>query len=193
MFVDFHNLSQYKSVMPQTLACRRLLIAFFVLPLVSAIGQIGNVGTLNTWTTKPISREHGSGELVYVKKITAAKHKDFDRVVFEFEKQIPNYRIEYLKSHFYQGEAERVHIRSAGHAFVQAEFFTIPTSEEQLKLTEAKGFRPKGRLRMPAVQSVTDMGLFEGFFDFVIGVGSRKPFQVTELSNPARLVIDFKH
>src|SRR5580765_3123898 len=162
MFVDFHNLSQYKSVTPQTLACRRLLIAFFVLPLVSAIGQIGNVGTLNTWTTKPISREHGSGELVYVKKITAAKHKDFDRVVFEFEKQIPNYRIEYLKSHFYQGEAERVHIRSAGHAFVQAEFFTIPTSEEQLKLTEAKGFRPKGRLRMPAVQSVTDMGLFEG-------------------------------
>ena len=114
-------------------------------------------------------------------------------MVFEFEKQLPNYRVEYLKSHFYDGEAERVRIKSAGNSFVQVEFFTIPTSEEQMKFTETKGFRPKGRLRMPTVQSITDMGLFEGFYDFVIGVGSRQPFRVIELSNPARLAIDFRH
>jgi hypothetical protein len=174
---------------------RQLLIvnAFAFLSIISAPAQIGNVGTLERWTTKPISREHASGELIYVKQVRAAKQKDFDRVVFEFERQIPNYRIEYLKSHFYQGEAERVRIRSAGNSFVQIEFFTVPTSEEQLKFTEAKGFRPKGRLRMPTVQSVTEMGLFEGFYDFVIGVDARQPFRVTEFSNPARLAIDFKH
>ncbi len=127
-----------------------VIVALFLLVL-SAPAQIGNVGTLDQWTIKARSREHASGELIYVKKVTAAKHTDFDRVVFEFEKQIPNYRIEYLKSHFYEGEAERVRIKSAGNAFAQIEFFTIPTSEEQLKFTEAKGFRPKGRLRMPAV------------------------------------------
>jgi len=37
------------------------------------------------------------------------------------------------------------------------------------------------------------MGLFEGFYDFVVGVGWPKPFRVIELSNPARLAIDFKH
>ena len=179
--------------MPLSPGYKRLLIAFLMLPVLSAGAQIGNVGRLESWTAKPISREHSSGELIYVRKVTTAKHKDFDRVVFEFEKQLPNYRVEYLKSRFYDGEAERVRIKSAGNSFVQVEFFTIPTSEEQMKFTEAKGFRPKGRLRMPTVQSVTDMGLFEGFYDFVIGVGSRQPFRVIELSNPARLAIDFKH
>jgi len=169
-----------------------VIVAWFLLAL-SAPAQIGNVGTLEQWTTKPRSREHTSGELIYVKTVRAARNKEFDRVVFEFEKQLPNYRVEYLKSHFYDGEAERVRIKSAGNSFVQVEFFTIPTSEEQMKFTEAKGFRPKGRLRMPTVQSVTDMGLFEGFYDFVIGVGSRQPFRVIELSNPARLAIDFRH
>lgn len=175
---------------------RRLIIlnAFAFLTICSASAQIGNVGNLEQWSTKPRSREHTSGELIYVKNVRAAKNKNFDRVVFEFSgQQLPNYRVEYLKSRFYQGEAERVRIKNAGNSFVQVEFFTIPTSEEQLKFTEAKDFRPKGRLRMPAVQSVTDMGLFEGFYDFVIGVGARKPFRVIELSNPARLAIDFKH
>jgi hypothetical protein len=169
------------------------VIVTLFLTLCSAPAQIGNVGKLEQWTTKPRSREHTSGELIYVKNVRAARNKDFDRVVFEFEKQIPNYRVEYLKSRFYQGEAERVRIKSAGNAFVQIEFFTIPTSEEQLKFTEAKGFRPKGRLHLPTVQSVTDMGLFEGFYDFVIGAGARKPFRVVELPEPARLAIDFKH
>jgi|SRR5919206_499358 hypothetical protein len=167
--------------------------AFALLSILCVPAQIGNVGTLEQWTTNPRSREHTAGELIYVKNVRAARNKDFDRVVFEFERTIPNYRVEYLKSHFYQGEADRVRIKSAGNSFVQVEFFTIPTSEEQLKFTDAKGFRPNGRLRLPAVQSITDMGLFEGFYDFVIGVGARKPFRVIELSNPARLAIDFKH
>jgi hypothetical protein len=170
-----------------------VVMASLLLLAVSTLGQIGNVGQLEQWTTNPRSREHTSGELIYVKTVRAAKNNDFDRVVFEFEKKIPNYRVEYLKSRFYEGEAGRVRIKSAGDSFVQVEFFTIPTSEEQLKFIEAKGFRPKGRLRMPTVQSVTDMGLFEGFYDFVIGVGSRRPFRVIELSDPARLAIDFKH
>ena len=177
------------------LRVRRFLIAntLAFLSVCSTPAQIGNVGRLEQWASTPRSREHSSTEVNNVRSVRTAKHKDFDRVVFEFTKQLPNYRIEYLKSHFYDGEAERVRIKSAGNAFVQAEFFTIPTSEEQMKFTEARGFRPKGTLRMPTVQSVTDMGLFEGFYDFVIGVGSRKPFRVTELSNPARLALDFKH
>ncbi len=174
----------------------RLLIApaFALLSICATAAQIGNVGKLEQWTTAPRSRDHASRELIYVKNARAARNKNFDRVVFEFSgQQLPNYRVEYLKSRFYQGEAERVRIKSAGNSFVQVEFLTIPTSEEQTRFTEANGFRPKGRLRMPVVHSVTDMGSFEGFYDFVIGVGSRQPFRVVELSNPARLAIDFKH
>lgn len=179
-----------------TSECRRLLCAnvlvFFTFFAASA--QLGSTGTLDTWTTKPVSREHNqANQLSYVKTVRAAKQNNSDRVVFEFVGPFPNYRIEYLKGHFYDGEGGRERIKSAGNVFVQVEFNMIPASDEQLKFTETKGFVPKGRLRMPSVQSVTDQGLFEGFYDFVIGMAARNPFRVTELSNPARLVVDFKH
>jgi len=175
---------------------RQLLIVIPLLPvLISAPAQIGNVGTLYEWTAKPVSRDHSAnGKVTYVKTVRADKHMKYDHIVFEFTGPIPNYRIEYLKSHFYEGEAGRVRIKSAGNAFLQVEMFTIPASEEQLKFTEAKGFRPKGRLRLATVKSVTDQGLFEGFYDFVIGVSSRKKeFRISEMSNPSRLVVDIEH
>jgi hypothetical protein len=175
---------------------RRLLCASVLLfmTLFPAPAQIENTGTLNSWTTKPISRAHNSStHASYVKVVRTAKQSDADRVVFEFAGPFPNYRIEYLKSHFYDSEGGRQRIRSPGNVFLQVEFFLVPATDEQLKFTEAKGFAPKGRLQMPIVQSVADEGLFEGFYDFVIGVASRKPFRVTELSDPPRLVVDFKH
>src|SRR5947207_12227110 len=88
-----------------------VVIALF-LPIASATTQIGNLGTVAVWTTKPISREHRLAEVTYVKTVRTAKQKEFDRVVFEFAERIPNYRIEYLKSHFYDGEVGRVRIKS---------------------------------------------------------------------------------
>ena len=164
------------------------------LALLSVPAQIDNAGTLNTWTTKPFSRAHNSSnQASYIKVVRAAKQNGFDRVVFEFEGPFPNYRIEYLNSRLYDTEAGRQHIRQAGNVFLQITFFVIPTGDEQLKFTEAKNFVPKGRLMMPSLQSVKDKVLFEGYYDFLMGVSSRKPYRVTELSNPSRLVIDFRH
>ena len=69
----------------------------------------------------------------------------------------------------------------------------IPVDEKQVKFIEAKNFIPRGKLKLPAVAQIEQREFFEGFFDFVIGVNGRKLFRVTELTNPARLVIDFKH
>jgi hypothetical protein len=185
-----------RCIMNPTSKRKRLLWANVVvfMTLFSAPAQIGNTGTLDTWTTKPVSREHPqASQLSYVRIVRAAKQSDSDRVVFEFVGPFPNYRVEYLKGHFYDTEGGRERIKSAGNVFLQVDFNMIPASEDQLKFTEAKGFIPKGKLRMSSVQSVADQGLFEGFYDFVIGVAARKPFRVTELSNPPRLVVDFKH
>jgi hypothetical protein len=189
------TLSGKKSHMNQIRYRRSLfvIVTLFLLVL-SAPAQIGNLGSLEAWTMKPFSRDHSANrDVTYIKTVRAARHNDFDRVVFEFTGQIPNYRIEYLKSHFYEGEAGRVRIKSAGQAFVQLEFFVIPVSDEQLKFSEAKDFTPKGRLRLGTVQSVKDQAFFEGYYDFMIGVGLRKPFRISEMSNPSRVVIDFKH
>jgi hypothetical protein len=77
---------------------KRILVAVLLvlISLLSAPAQIENVGTLNTWTTKPFSRAHNSSnQASYVKVVRASKQKDFDRVVFEYQGPFPNYRIEY--------------------------------------------------------------------------------------------------
>ena len=168
------------------------MLVLFV--LLSVPAQIDNVGTFNTWTTNPFSRAHNSSnQASYIKVVRAAKQTGFDRVVYEFEGPFPNYRIEYLNGRLYDTEAGRQHIRQAGNVFLQINFFVIPTDDEQLKFTNAKNFVPRGRLRMPSLQSVKDKVLFEGYYDFLMGVSSRKLYRVTELSNPSRLVIDFQH
>jgi hypothetical protein len=175
--------------------CQFLLatLLIFAASLPSA-AQFGNAGTLNTWTTKLVSRDQDlSTENTYVKTVRAAQQKDFDRLVFEFEGAFPHYRIEYLKSRFYDSEGGRKRIRTAGRAFLMVTLLQVSADEKQVGLSQARGFLPKGNLRLPSLWSIDDKELFEGTYDFVAGVSSRKPFRITELRNPSRLVIDFKH
>jgi len=156
-----------------------------------AFSQFPTTGKTNTWTAGPVSRQHNTSTTVRVVRV--ARQKGFDRVVFEFEGPVPNYEIKYLRSVYYQGEGERERIKLAGSRFVQVELNQIPVEDKQIQFIEAKGFIPKGKLNLPAVAQIDDRQLFEGFYDFLIGVNGRKLFRVTELTNPSRLVIDFKY
>jgi hypothetical protein len=180
---------------PMKRHCHFLLATLFIIAVsFSAAAQFGNVGKLDTWTVKPVSRDQDpASENTYVKTVRAAKQNDFDRLVFEFEGAFPHYRIEYLQSGFYDSEGGRERIRTAGRAFLLMTFLQVPADEKQAGLLQAKGFLPKGNLRMPSLWSIDDKELSEGTYDFVAGVSARKPFRVTELRNPSRLVIDFQH
>ncbi len=171
-----------------------LATVFILAASLPAAAQFGNVGKLDTWTVKTVSRDQDpSRENTYVKTVRAAKQNDFDRLVFEFEGAFPHYRIEYSKSRFYDSEGGRKRIRTPGKAFLIIALLQVSSDEKQVGLLEAKGFRPKGNLRLPSLWSIDDLELFEGTYDFVAGVSARKAFRVTELRNPSRLVIDFKH
>ena len=157
--------------------CQFLLATFFILaPCLPTAAQFGNAGSLNTWTIKLVSRDQEpSRENTYVKMVRAAKQKDFDRLVFEFEGAFPHYRIDYLKSRFYDSEGGRRRIRTAGRSFLLLTFLQVPADEKQVGLLQAKGFLPKGNLRMTSLWSIADKELFEGTYDFVAGVSARKP------------------
>jgi hypothetical protein len=43
------------------------------------------------------------------------------------------------------------------------------------------------------VRDIKTVDWFENFFSFAVGLKAKKAFRVRELSNPTRLVIDFKH
>ena len=173
----------------------QILIAFIfsVLTASTTAAQSPNTGTLNTWTTRAVARTHEGPGTTYVRSVRAGRHQTFDRVVFEFVGSMPNYQVEYLRGRFYENEGGRQRIKIAGNAFVQVNLNLIPTDEEQLKLREHAAFIPKGRLKFRSVWELDEAGLFEGYYDFLLGIRSRKPFRVTELTNPLRLVIDFKH
>lgn len=159
---------------------------------VSASAQNKNAGKLNAWTTRPVARIHESGETAHLRVVRAAKQKGFDRIVFEFTGSVPNYTVEYHPSRFYEDDSGRREIKIAGRTFVHVNLNSIPVDEEQLKFTESPDFAPKGRLKLPMLWEVEAAGFFEGHYDFLLGLKARRMFRVTELTNPSRLVIDFR-
>ena len=175
--------------------CQFLLATLFIIAAsLTATAQFGTAGELGTWTVKLVSRDQApSSENTYVKTVRVAKQKDFDRLVFEFEGSFPHYRIEYLKSRFYDSEGGRRRIRTPGKSFLLITFLQVPADDKQVGFSEGKAFIPKENLRLPSLWSIDDRELFEGTYDFLAGVSARKDFRVTELRNPSRLVIDFKH
>ena len=159
----------------------------------TAWAQFDDNGKVGTWTTGPVARRHEQSENPHLKVVRVAKQKRFDRLVFEFTGPMPNYSIRYLKGRFYEDEGGSHRIRIAGTAFMQVTFNQIPMDEIQAGFSTGKKFSPEGRLKLPALQEVQEKTLFEGFYDFLLGIRSRRAFRVTELQNPARVVIDFRH
>lgn len=163
----------------------------------SAPSQVNNRGALNSWTTRVVERRHETAETAYtsyLKVVRAEKHNGFDRAVFEFTGPMPNYNIHYLATPFYVNEDDsKERIRIAGRAFILAGFYFIRADETQLNLEQAKGFFPQGKLHMPALRQFSDRSVWEGGYDFVLGIKARQAFRVTELANPSRVVIDIKH
>ena len=165
---------------------------FVLISSLSASAQFQNVGTFDTWT-RTFSRSHQASKVTHLRQVRASKQKDFDRVVFELDGEIPSYIIRYLASHFYEDLDGKHRIRIAGAAFVELELVMIPYDEEQNKFAHRRGFVPKGDLKMPSLRQIDDKGTEESVYDFLLGIRSRKAFRVSELSNPSRLVIDFRH
>lgn len=174
-----------------------LIVLCFCLCSLSGATQFGNQGALNTWTTRAVRRQNQDGETAYtayVKVVRVAKKNGLDQVIFEFQGPKPNYEIQYLRSPFYINEDEsKERIRIAGNAFIQVGFYFMRADEIQQSLSEANGFFPQGKLRMPSLRQLTDRGVWEGGHSFVLGIRARQKFRVTELSNPTQVVIDIKH
>jgi hypothetical protein len=159
----------------------------------SAAAQFRDLGKVGSWTTGPVERRHEQSENPHLRVVRAAKQNGFDRVVFEFTGPMPNYSLKYLKGRVFDDEDGPHRIRIAGNAFIHVTFNQLPADEVQAGFSSAKNFSPVGRLKLRALFEVQEKTLFEGFYDFLLGIKSRRAFRVTELQDPARVAIDFKH
>ena len=117
--------------------------------------------------------------------VRAGSHAGFDRVVFEFQGDVPQHRIGYVDQLVEDGTGNPVSV--AGAADLEVVFQGANAHKEDGSPTiSPRRFSPG----LPAVKEIAQLGDFEAVVSYGIGVDQRRPIQVSTLSNPSRLVID---
>jgi hypothetical protein len=140
-----------------------------------------------TTSTAEVKRSNLAPALL--RAVRTGRHAGFDRVVFEFEgNAVPGYHIEFGAKP----------VKDCGEGAV------VPVSAEAVMLirlqpanahTEAGVATVTDRQRNPNLPILKELKLicdFEAQVEWVAGIKSRNPYRVTELTNPARLVVDIR-
>ena len=171
-------------------------VSYLLLSL-QGLAQIETTGELGKWTSTKVGRQsdalsiQGKKDGTYLlKNVRAARNEGFDRVVFEFADNLSPYNVKFTAPPFNLDESDKI-VKVAGKSFLEVTF------------TPARGFDfetgnrittyQKGKLKLPVVQETAFIYDHEGMVMFIVGLKKDKEFRVTELQNPTRLVIDFKH
>ena len=138
----------------------------------------------------PISGEPEVGGTAYLTEVDAARHEGYDRVVFHFEDHRPGFEVGYVEPPVRaDGSGEVVPVD--GVAVLQVRM--NPASVVDLSSSTVREvYTGPDRLApdTPTVAEVVQVGDFEAYATWAIGVRDRVPFRVLTLDDPARLVVD---
>jgi len=158
-----------------------LLIACGSLP---TLAQYNTAGTLNTWTTRRVSRLNPPDGQFRILRV--ARHDGFDRAVFEFADGVSSFSVSYQKPPILEEETMTpVEIKGTAVLVVSFQFYYGE------KVDIYQGF-PKGELQLAVLREVKVIGSSEGVMEYALGLQGRHAFRVSTLTNPARLVVDIK-
>lgn len=141
------------------------------------------------WTAGVIERENDVEELARLVEVRSARQDGFDRIVFEFESQIPSYRVEYVDSPVRECGSGRT-VELEGDGWLHIGFTPAAAHTEEGESTIEDRRRSPG---FPALLQLVRICDFEGHVDWVAAVESPNRFRVLTLPAPARLVVDIRH
>jgi hypothetical protein len=140
-----------------------------------------------TTTERAVEERAGIATAVLV-DVRVGGHVTFDRVVFEFEGDPPGYRVEYVDEVYRDGSGEPVPLR--GRAFLLA--VMNPAAAHRDDGSPSYPGTP-GVQNLAALRDLADVGDFEGYVSWGIGVAGRSGLRVKPLTGPARISIDVAH
>lgn len=148
-----------------------------------------NVAYLSQWTAGIIDRPQRDMSPATLVAVRTGTHDGFDRVVFEFDEQVPGYHLEYIDQPVRKCGSGKV-TQMAGDGWLEVRMYpaNAHTGEGKPTVTE--------RERMPDLPVLSELELtcdFEAVVTWVFGVASPNRYQVRELSSPPRLVVDVRH
>lgn len=148
-------------------------------------------GALGTRSSEPDRRR----PVRFLTDVRAGAHRCFDRAAFEFQTSgvgAPGYRVAYEEGPIREdGSGRPVPIR--GDAFLVVRLSPARDTDISTADSPRSTYRgpdavePRGGRRIVEVRHVSS---FEGTVKWAIGVDRRRPFRVTTLRSPPRVVID---
>jgi hypothetical protein len=155
--------------------------------------------TTETTTTAPVLEGASTTPVAWTSPITetalltgvrAASHPGYDRVVFEFENGIPGYDVGYVEPPILaDGSGDEVAVVGGAVLVVRME----PALDADLTQESAPPTYTGPTRFSPSTSTVVELvrtGGFEAVLTWAVGVDEKRPFRVTRLQNPARIVID---
>ncbi len=141
-------------------------------------------------TTGITDKKNEIKSVAVLKEVRAARHGDYDRVVFEFEgAELPGYHIEYIDKPVRACGSGNV-VPLKGDGWLEIRFYPAQAHDENGQPTI------KNREQNPNFQIIKEMKItcdFEAVATWVLGVSSPNEYRVLELKNPTRLAVDIKH
>lgn len=139
---------------------------------------------IDTGVTKDFPNQQGTKVL----DLRYAAHDDFDRVVIDLRGPMPDYRTRYARRFHYDGSGKLVPIRGASGLWIGLTADGHDANGNNL-YTGPRIARP----RFETLKALAIAGDFEGQVTFVFALRHRADYRIQHLSNPSRMVIDFRH
>ncbi len=125
--------------------------------------------------------------------VRAARQDGFDRVVFEFEGDVPGYAVRYVDRPINEdGSGNPVEVKGDSVLQVRME----PASGVDLSGAELRQTYKGPNRITPSTSVVTELvrtGDFEAVLTWVIGVKGKPGFRVDTTTGPPRLIIEIAH
>jgi hypothetical protein len=129
-------------------------------------------------------------ETALLTDVRSARQEGFDRVVFEFANGVPGYDVGYVERPIVaDGSGDEIAVEGAAVLRVRME----PALDADLtKESAPRTYTGPNRFSpdTAAVVELVGIGGFEAVLTWAVGIDGERPFRVTTLSDPPRLVID---
>jgi hypothetical protein len=141
-------------------------------------------------STDPVSWKGKAKQTSLLTDVRAAAHDGFDRIVLQFRGDLPGYQVGYVQRPVLEdGSGKPVDVTGGAVLLVRME----PALDADLtKESAPRTYTGPTRLS-PATSSVRELvraGGFESVLSWAVGVDEKRPFRVTRLENPSRIVVD---
>jgi hypothetical protein len=121
--------------------------------------------------------------------VRVGRHDGFDRLVFEFDRNVPGYHLEYVDRPAYAcGSGEAVYLD--GDAWLLVRFQPARAHNDAGAATMA--FR-RATFEQPALREAAMTCDFEADVSWLLGMRAPAGYRIVELGDPPRLVLDLRH